>query len=85
MVILDYRYICTNNPRKEDETMNEESNARTRSAILNAKQVAEHLGISKAGAYNLMNSSGFPTLRIGKRLLVPEDKFIKWIDENTNS
>ena len=25
----------------------------------------------------------FPTLRIGKRLLVPKDKLIEWIEQNT--
>ena len=63
--------------------MNEDSSNKNQIVILNAKQVAKCLGISKAGAYNLMNSADFPTLRIGKRMLVPEDKFAKWIDENT--
>ena len=26
---------------------------------------------------------GFPTLRIGKRLLVPRDKLVEWIEQNT--
>ena len=28
--------------------------------VMNAMQVAEYLGISKQGAYNLMNSGSFP-------------------------
>jgi hypothetical protein len=27
-----------------------------------------------------MHSKGFPTLRIGKRMLVPKDKFLEWLD-----
>ena len=50
---------------------------------LNAKQVAAVLGISRAGAYNLMRSEGFPTLFIGKRMVVPKDRFIQWIEKNT--
>lgn len=38
--------------------------------VMDAKQIAEALQISKAGAYNLLNSSDFPTLRIGGRKLV---------------
>ena len=50
---------------------------------MNADQVAATLGISRAGAYQLLHMESFPTLRIGKRMLVPKDKFLRWIDENT--
>ena len=52
-------------------------------AVLNANQLAAALGISRAGAYQLLNMGTFPTLRIGKRLLVPKDKLINWIERNT--
>ena len=52
-------------------------------AVLNANQLATALGISRAGAYQLLNTESFPTLRIGKRLLVPRDKLVEWIDQNT--
>lgn len=51
--------------------------------VLNANQLAEALGISRAGAYQLLHRRDFPTLQIGKRLLVPRDKLIAWIDRNT--
>ena len=51
--------------------------------VLNATQLASALGISRAGAYQLLNTETFPTLRIGKRLLVPKDKLISWIEQNT--
>ena len=51
-------------------------------AVLNANQLAAALGISRAGAYQLLNTRTFPTLRIGKRLLVPKDKLIDWIEQN---
>ena len=47
---------------------------------LNANQVAAVLGISRAGAYNLMRSEGFPTLRVGNRMIVPKDQLIAWIN-----
>ena len=52
-------------------------------AVLNANQLAAALGISRAGAYQLLNTRTFPTLRIGKRLLVPKDKLIDCIEQNT--
>ena len=46
---------------------------------LSAEDVAQVLGISRANAYALMHSKGFPTLKIGKRMTVPKDKLIEWI------
>lgn len=51
--------------------------------VLNANMLAETLGISRAGAYQLLNSEDFPTLQIGKRKLVPKDKLIAWIDRHS--
>ena len=50
---------------------------------LNAQDVAAVLGISRANAYCLMHSRGFPTLQIGKHMVVPKDKLIDWIDHQT--
>ncbi len=52
---------------------------------LNAQDVAAVLGISRANAYCLMHSRGFPTLQIGKRMVVPKDKLIEWIDKNSET
>ena len=51
--------------------------------MLSAPEVAEVLGISRAGAYDLVRSAGFPHMKLGNRILVPKDKFIKWIGNHT--
>lgn len=48
---------------------------------LTVPEVGEVLGISRAAAYELVRSNGFPSMRIGTRILVPKDKFITWINE----
>ena len=48
---------------------------------LNAQQVASILGISKNCAYTLMHSVGFPTIHIGRRMVVPKDKLFQWMDK----
>lgn len=48
---------------------------------LSAEDVAQVLGISRANAYILMRSKGFPTIKIVKRMTVPKDKLIEWIDK----
>ena len=49
---------------------------------IQAEDIAAILGISRAGAYTLMRSKGFPTIYVGKRrMIVLRDKFIAWLDE----
>ena len=52
---------------------------------LSANQVAQVLGISRANAYTLMHSKGFPTIQIGKRMVVPKNKLIEWMEKQTAS
>lgn len=47
---------------------------------LQASDLSAILGISRAGAYMLMHRYDFPTLFIGKRMVVPRDKFFQWMD-----
>ena len=49
--------------------------------MLTAPEVGEALGISRASAYELVHSKGFPSIRIGTRIIVPKDKLIAWINE----
>ena len=51
--------------------------------FFNAETVAKLLGISPSGGYELMHEKGFPVLRIGNRMVVPKEKFRKWVEENT--
>ena len=50
---------------------------------LSVPEVGEVLGISRAGAYELVRSAGFPHFKIGNRIVVPRDKFIAWIDKSS--
>ncbi len=51
--------------------------------FLNAKMVAQLLGVSPSSAYELMHEKGFPSLRIGNRLVVPKAEFQSWVKERT--
>ena len=50
-----------------------------------ANDIAAVLGISRANAYTLMRSKGFPTIFIGKRMIGPRDKFIEWMDRQISA
>ena len=51
--------------------------------FLNAELVSKVLGVSPSSGYELMHEAGFPTLRIGNRMVVPKEKFIQWVEEHT--
>jgi predicted DNA-binding transcriptional regulator AlpA len=53
--------------------------------MLCAEDVAAVLGISRANAYTLMHSKDFPTIVIGRRMIVPKDKFLGWIEEQVQN
>ena len=52
--------------------------------MLSVPDLTKALGISRAGAYELVKSEGFPTLHIGNRILVPKEELVAWIKENTS-
>ena len=52
--------------------------------VVDAKQLAEALQISKAGAYNLLSSPDFRTLLIGGRKLVMKNELVEWLKSHTN-
>ena len=51
--------------------------------FLNAELVAKVLGVSPSSSYELMHEPGFPVLKIGNRMVVPKEKFIRWVEQNT--
>jgi predicted DNA-binding transcriptional regulator AlpA len=51
--------------------------------FLNAELVAKVLGVSPSSGYELMHEPGFPVLKIGSRMVVPKEKFIQWVEQNT--
>lgn len=51
--------------------------------FLNAKLIAQVQGISPSSGYELLHQQGFPTLKIGNRIVVSKEKFIQWVERNT--
>ena len=51
--------------------------------FLNAHLLSEVLGVSISTAYELMHEPGFPVLRVGSRMVVPKEKFIRWAEERS--
>ena len=51
--------------------------------FLNARIVADVLGVSPSSGYELMREQGFPALKVGSRIVVPKDKFIAWVERES--
>jgi hypothetical protein len=49
-------------------------------AVYNVPEIASLLDINLISAYELVKSEGFPSIRIGKRLIVPKLAFHRWLD-----
>ena len=52
--------------------------------FLNVEMVAKVLGVSPSSGYELMHDPGFPVLKVGSRMVVPKEKFIQWVEQNTS-
>lgn len=51
--------------------------------FLNAETVAKVLGVSPSSGYELMHEPDFPMLKVGSRMVVPKEKFVKWVSQHT--
>ena len=51
--------------------------------FLNVKDLSKALGIAPSSCYELMHEKDFPSIRIGKRLVVQRETFIEWVDEQS--
>ncbi|SFP17916.1 transcriptional regulator, AlpA family [Oscillibacter sp. PC13] len=51
--------------------------------LLNVKQLADLLGVSDSSVYELIQEDGFPSLRIGKRIVIPKEELRVWISART--
>lgn len=49
---------------------------------ISVPEMAKHMGISRPKAYELANSRGFPAIHVGKRIVIPYQAFVGWLQEN---
>jgi len=46
---------------------------------MSVQELSARMGISLPKAYELVKTPGFPTLRIGTRILIPIDAYKEWL------
>ena len=47
--------------------------------VMNVDDVQNVMGLSKTIVYELVNRESFPKIKVGKRILIPKDGFIRWL------
>lgn len=52
---------------------------------MNVKELAEFMNISQWSAYELCRTTGFPAVRIGRRVLVRKDQLMAWMDKEAGT
>ena len=51
---------------------------------MSVDEMASAIGISRPKAYELVNSEGFPVIRIGRRIRIPVSGLERWIAEQSS-
>lgn len=53
--------------------------------VMNVKEMAELMNISQWMAYELCRTTGFPAVRIGRRVLIRKDQLMVWMDKEAGA
>ena len=51
--------------------------------LLTVKEIKEALQVSQDMAYKIVNTDGFPSIKIGRTIRIPKDEFDKWVKKYT--
>ena len=56
----------------------------TEKLTLSVEEAGKLLGVSRQVAYQMIHRADFPTLHIGRRILVPKKQLEIWMDRQVN-
>lgn len=48
-------------------------------------EMAKIVGVSRPTAYELIHKEGFPTVRIGRRIVIPLNSLKRWLEEQAGA
>ena len=51
----------------------------------NASDIVQLLAISRSASYELMHREDFPTITIGKRMVVLQNQFYEWVNQQSKN
>lgn len=50
--------------------------------LYNINDIQRIFGIGRTKAYQLVSSSGFPSIKLNKKIVVPKPQLLEWIGKN---
>lgn len=50
--------------------------------LYDVNEIKKIFSCGKNTAYDIMNSSGFPSIRVGRKIFVEKEEFEKWLQKN---
>ncbi|MBW5448640.1 helix-turn-helix domain-containing protein [Cohnella sp. CFH 77786] len=53
--------------------------------LLTVAEVCMKLNVGRSTAFKLINQKGFPVIRIGKLIRIPESELVSWISRSVGS
>lgn len=53
--------------------------------MITVKDVQSQLGVSYSTACKVVNNNGFPKVKIGRRILIPQEEFEKYIKKHVGT
>ena len=57
----------------------------TKQLCIKPENLVKMLGISRNTVYEVVNRADFPTVRIGRRILIPIAALERWLEEQANT
>lgn len=49
--------------------------------VLSVADIQQALGCGRRQAYELANSADFPAIRLGRKIVIPRDAFLRWLEK----
>lgn len=51
---------------------------------LTVRDIQQALGVGRNTAYCIANRADFPAIRLGNKLIIPRDAFLRWLEAQTS-
>ena len=52
---------------------------------MTVSDVQHAMNIGRNTAYDLVNRADFPKIRMGRKIIIPRDAFLRWLDQQTGT
>jgi len=52
--------------------------------IMGAKDISNYLRVNVNKAYDLFHREDFPSMKLGNRYIIPKNKFLEWLNNQTD-